>query len=423
MTRGFFLIVGVLAAIGCAMGLSSGGRLMPVEYELPTHLWVRDSRAESDLHLKFTVQFNQHNMDVLHKTLMQISDPQSATYRQWLTKEYVDELTAPKAVVRARVLAFLTQRLTPFLPIEDMVDHLRVMAPIAKIEALFGMEFWRFTSVSNPKDFAIVSPSSYTLPAEIEGEVLFLTGLTGFPVPKERRMGARRPLEVTRDDTAGKVAPSVLSRLYGVPASTLLSDTNSSLCLAEFQNDHSYSPSDLVDFDQQNELAPARMVQIIGGLSYSPPDGEATLDVQYGSACANNASVWYWSNAGWMYDFSSALYARSPAPYVVSMSWGWTETNQCQITSCNGASNAQYIQATDNNWMKITSRGTTLVASSGDQGAPGDANPNCLLGSLLQGRIASLTDKLYTCLILYIGKRESIRPIIILSFHFFIKSA
>jgi tripeptidyl-peptidase-1 len=83
-----------------------------------------------------------------------------------------------------------------------------------------------------------------------------------------------------------------------------------------------------------------------------------------------------------MYEFAQSLYARDPAPLVVSMSWGWTETQQCSITSCNGATNAQYISATDSYWLKLTTRGVTIVASSGDQGAPGDANPNCVLGTL-----------------------------------------
>jgi len=60
------------------------------------------------------------------------------------------------------------------------------------------------------------------------------------------------------------------------------------------------------------------------------------------------------------------------------MSWGWPEDSQCQITSCNGYTSQQYVQRTNVEWQKIGLRGVTLLASSGDQGAPGDNNPYCV---------------------------------------------
>jgi subtilase family serine protease len=100
--------------------------------------------------------------------------------------------------------------------------------------------------------------------------------------------------------------------------------------------------------------------------------------VQYGGAVAVNASVWFWTVDGWMLEFANDLFNTNPAPFVVSMSWGWPEDQQCQITSCNGLTSQQYVQRTNTEWQKIGARGITLLASSGDQGAPGDANPNCL---------------------------------------------
>jgi len=61
----------------------------------------------------------------------------------------------------------------------------------------------------------------------------------------------------------------------------------------------------------------------------------------------------------------------------VSMSWGWTENQQCSIINCNGVTNQQYVNRTNAEWIKIGARGVSLFAASGDQGAPGDGDNYC----------------------------------------------
>lgn len=355
---------------------------MPLDFEVPEDLWTRQERAPGSALLAFTVAFEQRNIAALHDRLMEIADPQHADYGQWLSKQEVDDLTNPSAEERAGAVRYLTAQLAPTY-IKDHGDHVRVVAPVEKIESVFGMEFhvWaslteRQAATGKPR-LAIVSPTAYVLPAELADVVMFVSGLTGFPAPKERRLGVLRPL-VSVDDTDGKVTPSVVNNVYQIVPTSVPANDNASLCLAEFQNDHSYSPVDLAAFDQQNELPATNVAQIEGSLNYDPADLEATLDVQYGAAIAYDANVWYWSNPGWMYDFTVALLQQPQMPLVVSISWGWTETQQCRITSCNGVSNNQYISSCDANWLKIAARGTTVVASSGDRGAPGDGNPNCI---------------------------------------------
>jgi len=47
------------------------------------------------------------------------------------------------------------------------------------------------------------------------------------------------------------------------------------------------------------------------------------------------------------------------------------------MAACNGVSSKEYINRTNNEFLKITGRGVTLIAASGDQGAPGDSDPFC----------------------------------------------
>jgi subtilase family serine protease len=106
-------------------------------------------------------------------------------------------------------------------------------------------------------------------------------------------------------------------------------------------------------------------------------NAEATLDVQYAITIADGATVWYWTVTGWMLDFSQAFFNTKEVPFVVSMSWGWTEDHQCDITNCGNLRPSEYVHRINVEWCKIGLRGVSLFAASGDQGAPGDGNYDC----------------------------------------------
>jgi len=79
-----------------------------------------------------------------------------------------------------------------------------------------------------------------------------------------------------------------------------------------------------------------------------------------------------------MYDFAVDFLNTKNPPLVVSMSWGWPEPEQCQVGNCSkGESSLQYVERTNVEFQKIGLLGVTLVAASGDQGAPGDNDPDC----------------------------------------------
>eukprot|EP00026_Physarum_polycephalum_P004329 Phypoly_transcript_04347.p1 GENE.Phypoly_transcript_04347~~Phypoly_transcript_04347.p1 ORF type:complete len:284 (+),score=60.27 Phypoly_transcript_04347:1275-2126(+) len=60
------------------------------------------------------------------------------------------------------------------------------------------------------------------------------------------------------------------------------------------------------------------------------------------------------------------------------MSWGWPEPEQCQVGNCTGdETSLEYVVRTNVEFQKIGAIGTTLLAASGDQGAPGDSDPEC----------------------------------------------
>ena len=52
------------------------------------------------------------------------------------------------------------------------------------------------------------------------------------------------------------------------------------------------------------------------------------------------------------------------------MSWGWAEDRQCDIIDCQNITSQQYVNRVNNEYLKITLRGVTIVVD-GDAGAPG----------------------------------------------------
>merc|ERR1712054_555019 len=215
----------------------------------------------------------------------------------------------------------------------------------------------------------------YSIPAIFDDAIEFVTGIKTFDNPKTLKSHLRTVL----DDEDGKVVPSVINALYGIPT-TWSSNSNSSVCLAEFQDDRSFAASDLATFQSENDLPSNPVAQDHGVGPYSPqfPDAESTLDVEYAAGVATTAQVWFWTVDGWMLDFANEFYGTATVPYIVSMSWGWTENDQCQITDCNGLTSQQYVSRVNTEFQKIGLRGVTLLAASGDQGAPGDGDPYCL---------------------------------------------
>jgi tripeptidyl-peptidase-1 len=181
-------------------------------------------------------------------------------------------------------------------------------------------------------------------------------------------MGLKR-----NDVKPGYVVPEEIRAIYNIPAA-FPTHAQSSVCVAEFQDDTSYADSDNTYFNSQM-LEAIKVNNKVGPFQPSQPDAESTLDVQYAFSIALNTTSWFWTVDGWMLEFATDLFNAKARPLVVSMSWGWPEPWQCQIDSCSNAQ--QYVTQVNTEFMKVTALGVTLMAASGDQGAPGDMNPQC----------------------------------------------
>jgi tripeptidyl-peptidase-1 len=133
----------------------------------------------------------------------------------------------------------------------------------------------------------------------------------------------------------------------------------------------SYSPADLVQFQQAYNLPQQTVANVIGpndpdSCSDDPDNcGEANLDVQYIMATAQNAPLTYWSVPQDEPDifvyFIEAVAADPTPPLVHSISYGGPE----------GLQDASAMTTFNDELCKMGLRGLTLFVASGDDGVAG----------------------------------------------------
>jgi len=229
----------------------------------------------------------------------------------------------------------------------------------------------------------------YSMPSEVFQYVDMVTGLADFPpvsVPKKIR----------QKSLAGPGAlcniPYTMKALYNVSQDLVV--TNKGVSQAPFSQisaaKEGFGTSDLVKFDQLNGL-PTQTVECIlgpaaGQYKNVSDDTEATLDIQMITSFGIGATTCFWIETSWMYEFALDIINTNGAPLVNSISYGWPEIASCQeavvhsqCKSLDFPNATYYVQRTESEWAKIALLGHTIVASSGDTGAPGPTNDDCTL--------------------------------------------
>lgn len=182
------------------------------------------------------------------------------------------------------------------------------------------------------------------------------------------------------DDDA-YVVPSTLAEQYAFPST--FSGGSVRVGAIEFLADQSVWWSDVAQFanDTNTTLPHGWPPHIVGPWDNSSADVEASLDVD---TILGNApwfsQIWHWTTEHWMLQWATDAFQRETLPDVVSMSWGWSESQQCSVDAqaCSfNTTSEDYVRRTNAEFLKLAARGLTIVASAGDAGSPGRTNEDC----------------------------------------------
>jgi hypothetical protein len=174
-------------------------------------------------------------------------------------------------------------------------DFIKVVAPIRIIENLFQTQFYNYQYVPTGKFFFCFRESerltnffagkihsrifgAVQVPEHLE-IIDMLFGLTELVKPSSLN-AHYKPVDKrsVQQDPLGYIYPGILRTMYGVPNKFWV-NAQSSICVAEFQDDASFNKQDLTTFNQgMNEKI--HVDKIVGPYSGDSPDAESTLDVQ-----------------------------------------------------------------------------------------------------------------------------------------------
>jgi tripeptidyl-peptidase-1 len=366
-------------ASGCA---SSDDRTILGERKVTPPTWNVVGRASSKHNIEFQLALKQTNLHKLDSKFWEVSNPDSTEWQNFMTIEEIDSMIAPKVEHKASALKWLKENLSKAATITDLGDAIRVRAPAKDVERLFDTEMYLF----NHDNGHLISKAmgTHSVPAEIANAIDFVSGLSEFPMHRSSGKKVPKPdVSTPATSVSPVVIPASLREMYSVPATAAAKVSQG---VAEFQGDASYNKADLQTFFNQSGTTADEgdtVADIVGPYSGTYPDMEATLDTQYIMGVGQGEVDWYWTTAGWQYEWASNFYSTTSVPDAVSISWGWAEDGQCASgiadTECStlGVKAAGYVNRTNVEFQKIGLRGVSLFAASGDSGANGRIDGGC----------------------------------------------
>ena len=285
--------------------------------------WTATARAAPSTMLQLTVALKQTNVEMLTATLYSVSDPDSPKYGEFLTRDEVHALTAPSAVTKSAVRAWLGSAAVEATPSGDFVT---LDTTVGVAEKLLSAEYWTFTHAASGHTVTrLAAGVTYTLPDSVAAAVDFVAPTTTFPSPRAAHMSSAVKPAITppriralANLTAADVGVGIGGVKQGVAS-----------FLGQF-----YAKADLDALRKKYHMAalPATlMVKVPASQPATPVGVEASMDVQYITSTGDQIATEHWSTPGAQpgnpenepfVAFLTKVAAAFDPPSLFSMSYG-----------------------------------------------------------------------------------------------------
>jgi len=341
--------------------------------------WTKGAAAPKNAKVGFMIALKQRNLEALEALFWAVSTPGSPQYQDYQTIDQILDLVAPEHKHHDAVVHWL--RSAGKVDIRSTRDALEVMTSVAVAEKLFATNFMVFRHAD--KKPIVRAWGAMSMPHSVAQYIDFVEGISSFPIPhlSAKIVGSKAPGDTTA------IVPQTLNVIYSIPTETAGSAPTTSVGVIEFQGE-SYSPQDSVNFAQNDvniKVIPVTAAHTIGPNDPTNPQIEAALDIEMVATVNPAATAWFWleDGQGWLYQYVNHYFNTADVPQVASISYGWSESDQCDIDpdECQslGVTSQGYVWRVNAEFQKIALRGLSILVASGDSGANGRTDPDCTL--------------------------------------------
>jgi len=326
----------------------------------PEHDWMVHPYQKKDTTVKLVFAVKQLNTDSCDSLLLDVSSPTSENFGKIYSFEEVGAMFRNDEAIDA-TKQFLAKHGVTDVKVTPNGEFIIFEAEHELAEAILGTKFTKF--ISTVLNEEIIRARYYTLPQSLLEHVEFVGNVVTFPPT------LKYPIFQSLD-AAGMAltTPSVINKAYNIKNNKCSQEENS-YAVFEVSGQQDYNADDLTAFQKQYGLPEDAIDNVIGknnekvcsGILGTQLCGEASLDVQYMLAVAQEGNSTYWAVPGINDPFLSwieAVAADSKPPLVHSISYGSVETQNPDKS----------MKSFNNEACKLGLRRISVFIASGDDG-------------------------------------------------------
>jgi len=325
--------------------------------------WTELKKTDAAQPIKLSFALRNPNVDLLEKTLMDVSTPGNSEYGNHRSVDSLYDMIRPSWIAIDAVQDWLftnfdADQIIRETPNDDLWS---VHTTIDRAEQLLNCEYFDYVSDidSSTTVSRVKLGTSYHVDASVSRHLYFATPTHRFPYLAPR---------LRASVGAGEVNPTTLRALYNL-GSAKGSSTNNSQGVASFRTQY-YDVADCEAIWKKYNLEKCTVTDVPA----DSPSGhalEATLDTEYISSMGQGIPMQVWWTKGLNFEdalleWTTDVLASKTAPPLFSVSYGGPETD------FGGA----YIAKLNNDLMMMGAAGISVLFASGDSGAGGGCSSN-----------------------------------------------
>ena len=367
--------------------VSSSHALVDMELDArpPRGEWVDIGPASNDEMIELTFAVRQQNLVALEATLLERSDPRQARYGQWLSRDAVHALVAPRAADIAVVRDFLARHSVPDTAVEAATPNSDMIVARVSVRVAERLLDARYRSLRHTRTAHTVvrcTDSGYRLPLDVAAAIDFvaptvrLPSMRGIKTFNNKNQNTTAPRELVNN-------PKSLRALYGVGETQGAGKgSKNRAAVTAFLEQH-YAEASLAEFYRLfcSKQVPCGIDRSVQATVTTRGDGwrgagggvEAMLDIEYITALGAGVATEFWGFSGRSPNNSNnepflkwlqlvANTSDAAVPNLFSTSYGEDEDTVSEA----------WALRTNVEFQKTGARGISLLYASGDSGAAGD---------------------------------------------------